>query len=83
MVTMIAERPMDPSVLRDIVTKEMPFGKYKGTKIYRLPSYYLEWFASKGFPEGKLGMWMSTVYEIKLNGLEHLLHPIIKALEKD
>lgn len=69
----------DTDILKQIVTEEMPFGKYKGQKICELPVYYLEWFSMKGFPEGKLGMWMSTIYEIKLNGLEDLLKPI-KAL---
>jgi uncharacterized protein (DUF3820 family) len=37
-----------------------------------LPVAYLEWFARKGFPAGKLGAMLQTVYEIKLNGLEYL-----------
>ena len=65
-------------VLLDLVTKEMPFGKYKGRKIYQLPEPYLLWFARQGFPEGKLGMWLQTMYEIKLNGLEYLLKPIVR-----
>ncbi|HKK09298.1 MAG TPA: DUF3820 family protein, partial [Bacteroidales bacterium] len=59
-------------ILIDLVTKRMPFGKYKGWKIYQLPEPYLVWFARQGFPEGKLGMWLQTIYEIKLNGLEYL-----------
>jgi uncharacterized protein (DUF3820 family) len=43
-----------------------------------LPVSYLEWFNRKGFPEGKLGMLLRTIYEIKLNGLEDLLLPIKK-----
>lgn len=64
--------------LLDLVTKKMPFGKYKGWKIYQLPEPYLVWFARQGFPEGKLGMWLQTIYEIKLNGLEYLLEPLKK-----
>jgi uncharacterized protein (DUF3820 family) len=42
-----------------------------------LPDSYLEWFLRKeGFPKGKLGQLMATVYEIKLNGLEYLLGPL-------
>ena len=37
---------------------------------------YLEWFAAKGWPVGKLGQLLATVYEIKLNGLEYLLKPL-------
>ncbi len=56
----------------------MPFGKYKGYVLCNLPVSYLEWFNKKGFPEGKLGMLLRTIHEIKLNGLEYLLDPIKK-----
>ncbi|MDZ7776090.1 MAG: DUF3820 family protein [Bacteroidales bacterium] len=69
---------MDANILRDLVNKEMPFGKYKGRKIYQLPEPYLVWFSRQGFPEGKLGIWLQTIYEIKLNGLEHLLTPLLR-----
>jgi uncharacterized protein (DUF3820 family) len=55
---------------------QMPFGKYKGTLLCNLPISYLEWFARKGFPGGKLGILLNTIYEIKLNGLEELLAPL-------
>lgn len=67
---------MNSQILQDIVTLRMPFGKYKGTLICDLPEYYLIWFQNQGFPEGKLGMMLSTMYEIKLNGLEYLLKPL-------
>ena len=54
----------------------MPFGKYKDRLICDLPEYYLVWYHQKGFPAGKLGMLLSTMYEIKLNGLEYLLQPL-------
>ena len=60
----------------------MPFGKYKGVKICDLPVYYLEWFYGKGFPEGRLGVLMATIYEIKINGLEYLLQPLKENHEK-
>lgn len=50
----------------------MPFGKYKGLRLVDLPEPYLVWFAQKGFPDGKLGEMLKTVYEIKRNGLEYL-----------
>jgi uncharacterized protein len=68
----------DPQILSDLINTNMPFGKYKGTPYYRLPVDYLEWFNRKGFPPGKTGMMLSTLYEIKLNGLEFLLHEIKK-----
>lgn len=67
---------MDPEILKEIVTQKMPFGKYKDRLIADLPISYLEWFQRKGMPPGKLGMWLSTVYEIKLNGLEDLIREL-------
>lgn len=63
-------------VLLDLVKLKMPFGRYKGTIIANLPVSYLEWFQRKGFPDGKLGMQLATMYEIKSNGLEYLLEPL-------
>ena len=55
-----------------LTTMKMPFGKNKGLRLVDLPESYLVWFSRKGFPEGKLGRLLQTVYEIKLNGLEYL-----------
>lgn len=68
----------NPELLRELLHYPMPFGKHKGQLIRTLPMYYLEWFAKQGFPEGKLGMLLQTMYEIKLNGLEYLLDGIRK-----
>jgi uncharacterized protein (DUF3820 family) len=71
------EPTFDSSVLLDLVNTKMPFGKYKGHMLYQLPEYYLAWFKRKGFPKGRLGMLMETLYEIKLNDLDYLLEKII------
>ena len=63
----------DITVLRDLKTAEMPYGKYKGRKLIQLPVHYLEWIARNGFPSGRLGMLLSTAHIIKTNGLEHLV----------
>lgn len=55
---------------------EMPFGKYKGTKICDLPEYYLVWFKQQGFPKGTLGVLLETMLEIRINGLQYLLEPL-------
>jgi uncharacterized protein (DUF3820 family) len=55
---------------------KMPFGKYKDRLLCDLPVSYLEWFQQKGFPKGKLGELLQTLYVIKLNGLEYLLKPL-------
>jgi len=68
----------NPELLMQLVTMQMPYGKYKGTVLCKLPVSYLEWFQRKGWPQGKLGMLLQTMYEIKLNGLEYLLKPLMK-----
>lgn len=65
-------------ILFELVKFKMPFGKYQGVVLANLPVSYLEWFQRKGFPEGKLGMMLTTMYEIKSNGLEYLLEPLKK-----
>lgn len=67
---------MDKQILMDLVTKTMPFGKYKGRILCDIPEHYLVWMHGKGFPEGKLGMWLHTLYEIRLNGLENILYEL-------
>jgi hypothetical protein len=68
----------NPDILKDIVTTRMPFGKYKGILLCDLPVSYLEWFQKEGFPKGKLGMMLATMFEIKINGLTYLLEPLKK-----
>jgi uncharacterized protein (DUF3820 family) len=68
----------NPQLLLELIKMQMPYGKYKGTLLCDLPVFYLEWFQRQGFPQGKLGMLLSTIYEIKMNGLEYLLEPLKK-----
>jgi uncharacterized protein (DUF3820 family) len=63
-------------ILLLLVKTRMPYGKYKGILICDLPEPYLEWVARKGFPAGKLGMLLGTMYEIASNGLGYLLTPL-------
>lgn len=70
---------MNQEILLGLISTRMPFGKYKDRFIYQLPESYLIWFSREGFPKGKLGELLQTMYEIKLNGLEYLLKPLIKA----
>ena len=68
---------LKPEILKEICEVKMPFGRFEGKILADLPVSYLEWFLRNGgFPKGKLGMQLSTIYEIKLNGLEFLLKPI-------
>lgn len=69
---------LNPEILTELVTVKMPFGKYLGYTLCNLPEPYLVWYNQKGFPKGKLGQQLATLYEIKLNGLEYLLEPLKK-----
>ena len=62
--------------LHKLKTYTMPFGKYKGFNLIDLPEPYVVWFHSNGFPEGELGKLLGLLYEIKLNGLEHLVNSL-------
>ena len=55
---------MNPKILQELAVYKMPYGKYGGVLIADLPMHYLEWFQREGFPNGKLGMMLATVYEI-------------------
>lgn len=66
----------NPEILTDLIKVQMPFGRYKGILLSDLPVSYLEWFQRQGFPAGKLGMMLATVYEIKINGLEDILYQL-------
>lgn len=63
-------------MLLDLVKMQMPYGKYKGYLICNIPESYLLWYKDKGFPKGKLGDLMATMFEIRVNGLEYLLTPL-------
>jgi len=72
------EPGFDAELLLQLVNMKMPFGRFKDTILCDLPVSYLEWFQRKGFPHGKLGILLQTMYEIKLNGLDYLLVPLKK-----
>jgi len=67
---------LDPAKLIKLAHAKMPFGKYEGRYLSDLPEAYVVWFKQKGFPKGDLGRMLMEIYEIKLNGLEHLLRKI-------
>ena len=69
---------LKPELLLDLIKVKMPYGKYKDWVLCDLPEPYLVWYHSKGFPAGKLGVLLGTLYEIKLNGLEFLLWELKK-----
>ena len=73
---MSEEMPFDHDALRELARARMPFGKYEGRLLIDLPEPYVVWFARQGFPDGKLGDMLRSVYEIKVNGLEYLFAPL-------
>ena len=69
---------MDKQAMVEAINQSMPFGKYAGRKLLFLPEPYLVWFSQTGFPKGKLGRQLALIHEIKVNGLESMLAPLIK-----
>jgi uncharacterized protein len=61
----------------EAVAMRMPFGRFKGERLIDLPEPYIVWFKGQGFPPGALGERMALVYEVKVNGLEKLLRPLL------
>ena len=59
-----------------LVSRTMPYGKYKGRLIADLPGHYLNWMAREGFPRGELGALLALMHEIDHNGLSSLLAPL-------
>lgn len=70
---------MKPEDLLLLVTRTMPYGKYKDRLLADLPGPYLNWFARKGFPNGELGQLLALMHEIDHNGLSELLTPLRKS----
>ena len=62
--------------LLDLAKAKMPFGQFKNRSLIDLPEHYLVWFKNQGFPKGKLGQQMASVFELKLNGLEDIVRKI-------
>ena len=69
---------MNPEYLQLLLSREMPYGKYKGRVIADLPGDYLNWFARKGFPPGEIGKLLALMQELDHNGLSSLLDPLRK-----
>ncbi|GGG53603.1 DUF3820 family protein [Bizionia arctica] len=72
----------DKDFLIKLAHTKMPYGKYKNRDLIELPEYYVVWYHNKGFPKGKLGDMLQTVYELKLNGLEDLIRNIKRQFPK-
>ncbi|MEA3465964.1 MAG: DUF3820 family protein [Thermodesulfobacteriota bacterium] len=72
---MLTNKPDSQEFIK-LYTTLMPYGKYKGCRLVDLPEPYVVWLANHGFPSGKLGDMLHSVYAIKVNGLEYLFDPL-------
>lgn len=72
----------DQKLLEELCRYRMPFGKYEGQLLLRLPEAYLAWFARKGMPSGKLGMMLQTALVVRQNGLDQLVAPLLARTER-
>ena len=68
----------DPKYLLELAFAKMPFGKYKNRYLVDVPEFYYTWLKQKGFPKGKLGVQLQSMYEIKINGLEALVREVMR-----
>ena len=64
--------------LIELANARMPFGKHKDVLLIKIPESYLLWMKKEGFPNGKLGKQLALMLEIKCNGLEELIYPLVK-----
>ena len=64
--------------LIELANVTMPFGKHKGQLMFKIPERYLLWLRSQVILKGKLAIQLAQIVEIKLNGLESLLKPLVK-----
>lgn len=61
--------------LQEIARTVMPYGRCAGRRLHELPAEYLQWFAAKGWPKGRLGELMKIVYQMKADGAEVAFDP--------
>ena len=74
---MAEELSPDPQQLRRLAAARMPYGKHAGRLLVDLPEPYVVWLVGNQLPSGLLGQQLLEIYEIKVNGLEGLLRPLI------
>jgi uncharacterized protein (DUF3820 family) len=65
----------NPELLKLVVTREMPFGKYKDRLIADLPGHCLAWFAWEGFQKVRL---LAPMHELDHDDLRTLVEPLRK-----
>ena len=75
--------PLPPQdALLALVTRRMPYGRYKDRLLADLPGNYLNWFAREGFPNSSIGKLLALMQEIDHNGLRDILKPLRESFAK-
>lgn len=64
--------------LLELANYKMPYGKFKGRYLVDLPEPYVVWLKNNALPKGKLGEYIQIIHEIKVNGLESIIRPLIR-----
>lgn len=61
-----------------IAQTTMPYGKYKDRPLLDLPEEYLLWMKQQGFPNSPLGRLLALTLELKVQGADEVLRPLIR-----
>nr|WP_086939485.1 DUF3820 family protein [Thaumasiovibrio occultus] len=69
---------LDKQTLLRLANTKIPFGKYAGCYLVFVPEEYLLWFEKKGFPPGELGEQLAMMLELKRQGVDQVLVPLIR-----
>ena len=72
---------MNEHELIELANATMPFGKYRGKLIKDIPDNYLIWLNAQEYVNGKLSQQLLLMAELKLNGLEKLLKPLVRIID--
>ncbi len=64
--------------LIELANVRMPFGKHKDQLLFTIPERYIIWLNSQDLVHGRLSEQLAQIAEIKLNGLESLLRPLVR-----
>lgn len=75
----VSPQSINRELLEELVQTRMPFGRFKGRPLIDLPEPYVIWLHQQEPVAGKLGQQLATLYEIKVNGLEVMLRPLLRS----
>ena len=79
----------DPEKLLRLANARMPSGRYAGELLLDLPEEYVLWFANRvlqgaaAAEDARTGVQLAAIHEIRFNGLEGLLRPLIEGASDD